>query len=172
MKNILLICLIAIVFFFQTQIRAETQVNTDINTDVYCIASAVVSAPGLSINLPSISIENVEITTARIGDTTVAVFVDSCKMPKSKVELIEIAIKAALFGDDKMNVATQALTGKCVTVVQVKSIIKLFNFEDEKLAFAKYAYDYTQDKNNYYQVNSSFDFSSTKQELNEFVKGN
>ncbi|MFT6715741.1 MAG: hypothetical protein ACJA0Q_000370 [Saprospiraceae bacterium] len=93
-----------------------------------------------------------------------------CQPPQSEVGSIKNAIKAESFGDDKMNVAKQALTDRCITVTQVKSIMKLFSFEDEKLEFAKFAYDYIYDTKNYYQVNSSFDFSSTKQELNEYIK--
>jgi hypothetical protein len=93
-----------------------------------------------------------------------------CQTPQSEVESIKSPIKAESFGDDKMNVAKQALRDRCITVAQVKSIMTLFSFEDEKLTFAKYAYDYTHDTKNYYQVNSSFDFGSTKQELDEYVK--
>ena len=113
----------------------------------------------------------VETTTNETGTGETGTVVETgCQTPQSEVESIKSAIKSESFGDDKMNVAKQALADRCVTVAQVKSIMKLFSFEDEKLEFAKYAYDYTHDTKNYYQVNSSFDFSSTKQELDEYVK--
>jgi len=73
------------------------------------------------------------------------------------------------FSDDKIMIAKQALKGKCMSVQNIVTISEAFDFEDKKLEFAKFAYDYTYDVDNYYQVNKIFDFSSSKEELNEYV---
>ena len=47
--------------------------------------------------------------------------------------------------------------------------MKLFSFEDSRLDFAKFAYGHTYDLGNYYQINSAFTFSSSVDELNDFI---
>ena len=44
-----------------------------------------------------------------------------------------------------------------------------FSFEDGKLEFAKQAYANCLNKDEYYLVNQAFIFSSSKNELNEFI---
>ncbi|MFM7683799.1 MAG: DUF4476 domain-containing protein [Bacteroidota bacterium] len=46
----------------------------------------------------------------------------------------------------------------------------IFGFEETKLDFAKFAYDYCFDVNNYFLVNDAFTFDSTKDELNEYLQ--
>jgi len=92
-----------------------------------------------------------------------------CIPPLSDVNAIKSAIESEDFSDDKIMVAKQALKGKCLSVQNVISISEVFDFEDKKLEFAKFAYDFTYDVDNYYQVNKIFDFSSSKEDLNEYV---
>lgn len=92
-----------------------------------------------------------------------------CAIPQTTVNDITSAIDDEDFSDDKIMIAKQALKNKCVTAEQVKTIMEHFDFEDKKLEFAKYAYDYTYDQGNYYKVNKAFDFSSSKEELNEYI---
>ncbi len=92
-----------------------------------------------------------------------------CAVPSQSMNSIKAAINDEDFSDDKMIVAKQATKNKCLTTSQVKEIANLFDFEDDKLEYAKFAYDYTYDIDNYYQINSIFDFSSSKSELNEYI---
>ena len=93
-----------------------------------------------------------------------------CPMPESSVNSIKSSVEDESFSDDKMNVAKQALKNRCITVSQVRSIMSVFDFEDNKIEFAKFAYDRTYDIDNYYLVNKDFDFSSTKEELNKYLE--
>jgi hypothetical protein len=52
---------------------------------------------------------------------------------------------------------------------QVVQICNLFSFEESKLAFAKHAYRYCTDPNNYFKVNNVFSFSTSKEDLSEFI---
>jgi hypothetical protein len=45
----------------------------------------------------------------------------------------------------------------------------LFDFEQSRLNYAKYAYGYTYDKGNYFNVNDAFDFETSIQELNNHI---
>ena len=69
-----------------------------------------------------------------------------------------------------MNVVKQASKGKCLTVDQISVISEVFTFEADKLTFVKWAYDSTYDVDNYYKLNSMFTFSSSKEELNEYLE--
>lgn len=63
------------------------------------------------------------------------------------------SIRAKSFSDSKMTLAKQIVRGHCVNSAQVRDMLNLFDFEDDKLEFAKFAYDYTADQNQYYKVN-------------------
>jgi hypothetical protein len=45
-----------------------------------------------------------------------------------------------------------------------------FTYEESKLDYAKYAYDYCLNQSNYYKVNAAFDFELTIDDLNEFLE--
>ena len=92
-----------------------------------------------------------------------------CAVPSQNFSSILSAIEDESFSDDKMNIAKQATKNKCLTTDQVIEICNLFSFEDDKLEFAKYAYARTYDIDDYYKVNSVFGFSSSKEELNDFI---
>ena len=55
------------------------------------------------------------------------------------------------------------------TTYQIKQIIQLFSFSKVKLELAKYAYDYTTDKNNYYKVADVLSFEYDKRELINYI---
>ena len=80
------------------------------------------------------------------------------------------SVESKPFSDTKMSTAKVATKNTCMSVGQVKEICKLFNMDEEKLAYAKYAYDYTMDKANYYQVSEVFSFSTTTDEFNTFLE--
>jgi hypothetical protein len=79
-------------------------------------------------------------------------------------------VEAKPFSDTKMSTAKVATKNSCLSVSQVKEICKLFSMDDDKLTYAKYAYDYCVDKANYYQVSEVFAFSSTTDEFNKFLE--
>ncbi|MBL4704736.1 MAG: DUF4476 domain-containing protein [Flavobacteriales bacterium] len=92
-----------------------------------------------------------------------------CAYPTSDISAIKAAMENEAFGDTKLMTGKQALKGKCFTVTQVKELAQLFTFADGKLEFSKFAYDFTYDLDNYYQMNSIFDHDSDKEELNKYV---
>jgi len=53
---------------------------------------------------------------------------------------------------------------------EVKQAIQHFDFEKNRLELAMMLYPYTVDQSNYYTINELFDFSSSKEKLNEFIK--
>lgn len=73
------------------------------------------------------------------------------------------------FESDMLDMAKQVASNNCLLVSQVVEIVELFGFESSRLEFAKFAYKYTYDLGNYYEVNDAFSFSSSKQELNDYI---
>ncbi len=65
--------------------------------------------------------------------------------------------------------AKHAMFYNSVTSEQVATLVKLFSFDKDRLDLAKYAFNFTLDKENYYLVTNSFIFSATKQELKTFL---
>jgi hypothetical protein len=68
--------------------------------------------------------------------------------------------------------AKTAVRDQAVSTSQVRELLGLFSFEQNKLDIAKYCYHYTTDYNNYYLVANSFGFSSSKNELLKYIDAN
>ncbi|WP_395054762.1 DUF4476 domain-containing protein [Flavobacterium sp.] len=79
-------------------------------------------------------------------------------------------IKGQNFEDSKLKTAKQVITANCLNVDQIILIANLFNFEDNKLDFAKFAYDYCIEQKNYFKLNGIFNFSSNADELSDYVQ--
>lgn len=93
-------------------------------------------------------------------------------MPCSPEELATAkrAIQEQTFENDKFTVAKQVVKSGRMTAEQLAEIAHLFDFERTKLDFLKYAYDYCFNPDQYYVVNSVFDFSSSVRELNKYIE--
>lgn len=90
-------------------------------------------------------------------------------MPENNFISVLTTIKDQTFDDNKLKLAKQIATVNCLTAMQVKQIMQLFTFESSKLDFAKFAYTRVWDVNNFYVVNSAFTFSTSIDELDEFI---
>ncbi|MEQ1798442.1 MAG: DUF4476 domain-containing protein [Lacibacter sp.] len=56
------------------------------------------------------------------------------------------------------------------TAQQIKELCSLLSFDKYKLDLAKFAYDFTVDKGNYFLLYSVFDFDSYKRSLESYIK--
>lgn len=92
-----------------------------------------------------------------------------CSLSAADQDAIENSVKSKSFADVKLTTLKQAIKNQCVSASQVKSFADLLEFEEDKLDFAKYAYDYTSDKKNYYKVNDTFRHESTIADLATFL---
>ena len=93
-----------------------------------------------------------------------------CKTPLGATEFEQYkqAIQAESFSTNQMEVAQMG--AQCLSTAQIKAVMDLFGFESMKLDFAKWAYTRCSDKSSYFMVNSAFGFSSSKTELNNYIK--
>ncbi len=96
-----------------------------------------------------------------------------CPIPMSPGDFSDLknTISSKSFEDSKMTIAKQVLQNNCLLTSQVKDLMGQFTFEETKLDFAKYAYDYTYDIGNYYKVNDQFTFESSIDELSKYISG-
>ena len=72
--------------------------------------------------------------------------------------------------DSRLNLAKQTISANNFTSAQVKELVNLLTFESNKVDLAKYAYRYTVDKGSYFVLNDAFTFSSSKEELSNYIR--
>lgn len=79
-------------------------------------------------------------------------------------------LKREWFENSRLSTAKQIIDRNYFTSRQVKELVLLFTFENNRLDIAKYAYSKTVDKGNYYIMNDAFSMSKNKEELNNFIR--
>mgnify|MGYP000856690020 CR=1 FL=1 len=93
----------------------------------------------------------------------------SCMSPKNFNDAMT-TIESQSFEDTKLKTAKQIIAVNCLNVDQIMQIANTFSFEDNKLNFAKYAYDFCIEPKNYFKLNGIFSFSSNVEELSDYVQ--
>lgn len=91
-------------------------------------------------------------------------------MTAREFDQVKQSLRKEWFENNRMSSAKFILEKNSVTTAQVKELMSLFMFEDNKLEIAKQAYRKTVDKKNYYQVMDALTFSSSKDELARFIR--
>lgn len=74
------------------------------------------------------------------------------------------------FDRDKVIIASQFIRSNHVSSAQVLEIMRMLSFESSKLEFAKEAYAFCYDKQNYWMVNDGFSFNSSIRNLDLFIR--
>jgi len=94
-----------------------------------------------------------------------------CPWPMSEQDIVgaKNSISSRSFEDTKLTVAKKIASSRCMLSSQVKEIMDLFSFEASKLEFAKYAYDFVYDIDNFHVVYDAFSFSSSIDDLDKFI---
>lgn len=92
-----------------------------------------------------------------------------CEMSEKEYYSALKAVESKPFSDDKMATARLATKDKCMTNEQIRSIARLFNFEEQTLEFLQYAYDLATEKSTYYTLNDVFKFMSSKEAFTKFL---
>ncbi len=79
-------------------------------------------------------------------------------------------IRNEAFDDRRINIAKQAAGNNNFSTAQVRDLMSIFSFDEGKLDVAKYFYNRTVDKNNYYQLTDALSFSDSKDKLLQFIR--
>lgn len=131
------------------------------------VTSTTTSTTSYNSNTNAVYTNNANNNYQQINNTSVG----GCAYPMNDNTLSELtnSITKQSFEEEKYKVAKQAVSASCVSAGQVKKIMSLFSFEETKLNFAKFAYDYTTDKANYFKINDAFTYSSSVDDLNNYL---
>ena len=73
---------------------------------------------------------------------------------------------------DKLKLMQSVLSNRVYYTDQLRTMFGWLSFESTKLDFAKWAYDNAIDKENYWKLEDVFSFSSSKDELNDYIQAN
>ncbi|MBI1305275.1 MAG: DUF4476 domain-containing protein [Bacteroidetes bacterium] len=90
---------------------------------------------------------------------------------RRRFEDVKAEMKRASFDDDKLRIARQYVSEGGCTSSEVASMMNEMSFDKNRLELAKYAYDYTDDPQNYNLVDEAFDFDSSVRDLNKHIVG-
>ncbi len=71
--------------------------------------------------------------------------------------------------ETRLSLAKQIVASNCLFADQVRDIVQLMEWEETKLDFAKFAYDYTYDIGNYFKVSQAFEWEASTEELNRYI---
>ncbi|HAS45299.1 MAG TPA: hypothetical protein DCS93_32750 [Microscillaceae bacterium] len=99
-------------------------------------------------------------------------YAQDCKQPLSQsiFNQHKQQLKQESFEEDRMKMATTFLQQKrCMKVSQIKTVIQMLNFEDNQLTFAKMAYKFAHDPENYQQVVAIFTEAPTRKTLTRYI---
>jgi len=80
------------------------------------------------------------------------------------------SLRREWFENTRLETAKQVIDRNYFTSQQVKEMVLLFTFENNRLDIAKYAYSKTVDKGNYFIVNDAFTFNNNKEALKEYIR--
>jgi hypothetical protein len=94
-----------------------------------------------------------------------------CEVSQQDFATIKNQIAKQSMINTKINIAKMNIkTKKCFKTDQIIEILALFPYSDSKMDIAKFAYDYTNDKENYIKVADCFTFTSDKDVFLNFLK--
>jgi hypothetical protein len=80
------------------------------------------------------------------------------------------SLRREWFENTRLATAKQIIDQNYFTSQQVKEMVLLFTFENNRLDIAKYAYGKTVDKGNYFVMNDAFTFNNNKEALKEYIR--
>lgn len=145
-----------------------------------------VNGAGINMNISGIESQNNTVTSTTTTTTTTqtksntSAYSNGNNVVKPKTSCAAMSpstmasvldqLKKQSFEDNKMNVIKQVLGSNCISTAQVKQLMSEFSFEENKLKVAKMCYAKTTDKGNYFMLNDAFSFSSSADELQQFLE--
>lgn len=91
-------------------------------------------------------------------------------MNAREFESVKEQIRKEWFESSRLISVKTIIDKNSFTVQQVKEMMLLFTFENNRLEVAKSAYRNTVDKHRYFELNDVFNFSSSRDELARFIR--
>lgn len=91
-------------------------------------------------------------------------------MTSEDFELALNYISKKVFDSDRLELAKEIVGKNCVSAKQIASVCKLFTYDSNRLEFAKFAYASCADKGMYFILDETFTFSSSRDELHDYIR--
>lgn len=160
-----------------------TQTTTTTTTGGETVA-ANVNVPGVNMNVTiNDPLLNTNVQTTTTHTTTQTTYTENAEparpaprgcrgayaMNASDFASALSTVKGQGFDETRLKTAKQIAGGNCLTAAQISEICKVFGFEATKLDFAKFAYDHCTEPQNYFKINNVFGFSSSVDELTDYI---
>ena len=79
------------------------------------------------------------------------------------------ALDRCSFEEERQQMARQALSQSSIRAADLALLLNSFHFDASRVEFAKFAYPHVADRQNFYQVYPSFEFSSHAREVQDAV---
>ncbi len=91
-------------------------------------------------------------------------------MSAREFDMVLRSIDKEWLESNKLKSAVQVARSNALTAAQVKQMVQLFGFENNKLELAKQAYANTVDKRNYSIIFDVFSFNTSKSDLERYIR--
>lgn len=149
----------------------QTQTNTQQTTIIFNPTIQVQSGSGTQVNAPSSPSGAGQFPSAFPPNSSGYVGPCNCLIPMSRESFRQAlwTLQRESFDQTRLEMAKQIARQNCLLAQDVKEMVALLEFESNRLALAKFAYDYTHDLSNYFVVAESFQFSSSRDELMRYM---
>ncbi len=97
--------------------------------------------------------------------------IGQCYVADEEMPSILKAIRSEIGSSSQQTAAVSIIRNKnqCFTSLQIKQIVSIFRFDDDRFTLAKYGYDYAKDRSNYYTVGDVFSSPFRKAEFMLFL---
>lgn len=93
----------------------------------------------------------------------------TCMTSESEFKNIKTSIDDQNFADDQMEMAKKHVKRECLSIEQMKEIVKIFSMDDDKLEMIQFLYDYSDQQDRFYEFRGLLTFNSSQKELDEFL---
>ncbi len=95
----------------------------------------------------------------------------NCPWPSSRETIARIhsTLQSEPFEETRVEILKSFLRHNCVWTRDLKELLGLFTFDDNRLELAKFAYDYTHDLSSYAEVAEALTFTHHRQELVRYI---
>jgi len=99
--------------------------------------------------------------------------IDSCKTVVDSTDFAKFKtnINEQDFDDEKITIISNALETKCFSCEQIKTLLELFSFEEDKISIAKKVYGHVFDPHKFEVIYTVFEFDSSKNEIKQHIDG-
>ena len=85
------------------------------------------------------------------------------------MQLVMKTLEKQAFDDQRLEIAELCVALGTFCVRDLQRMAAVFSFDDKRLEFLKFAYDYCSDRENYPMLRDAFTFSSNYDKLLEYI---